>query len=492
MRMTIGVIDPSTLSWTYTTTDDGAIALAGGRTMTDTIYITTQGQFAASVESVATISVEATGIDAALTLETNTGLTINHGQTNLVLTTEHLFAADADTPADQITYGLGTVPANGVFLHRVINGGLTAHLGSIGVPSVFTQQDLIDRVIILQHNGTNTQVGPVDFDFTVTDGTTTLPVAEFPITIGANTSPRVAWNYNNLDVAKGGSVVIPMGSLRVVDTEQGADALMYTITNQMNGEVRWADGSGATTSFTQADINAGSIFFMHDNSEITEAVSFDFSVSDGVSATPATGTFTLTPLETADANHFPIFRPQTIDERVTVTIPNEASRVTQYNLTLRVIESNLTMTSETGDHVFTFSDSITASANFLTEGYDSFPINTDEDNGANDLDSTDRVIEKTQTRDYGTFTIIRNNDDGTLTVKYALDNEDDDLDTHGAGDTPLEDTFYLRIRDDGSPSGTSTNQQLAAILVTVEIVGIDEIVAPVSQQAVGGIGEEFA
>ncbi len=98
-----------------------------------------------------------------------------------------------------------------------------------------------------------------------------------------NVPPTLAGDFD-LQVAKGGSVAITTTDLTAVDPDDVAEDLTYTVSNAANGFIARA---GALTTpvkkFTQADIEAGKIFFVHNGSQATRA-SFDVVVTDAEGA----------------------------------------------------------------------------------------------------------------------------------------------------------------------------------------------------------------
>ncbi|MEQ9607346.1 MAG: cadherin-like domain-containing protein, partial [Kiloniellaceae bacterium] len=103
----------------------------------------------------------------------------------------------------------------------------------------------------------------------------------------ANTPP----DLTVADAAGTEGAVVPLGAanLSASDAETADPAqLVYTVTGITNGVVLLDDGESvqAVTSFTQADVNAGRVFFSHDGGETSQA-SVALQVSDpngGVSA----------------------------------------------------------------------------------------------------------------------------------------------------------------------------------------------------------------
>jgi cytoskeletal protein CcmA (bactofilin family) len=95
----------------------------------------------------------------------------------------------------------------------------------------------------------------------------------------------------NLQVAKGGSVPITLQDLNALDPDDNARDLRFSISNPRNGYVALASAPRkAVSSFTQADLEAGRVAFVH-NGRTTDLASFDILVADrsgGTSGAPAT------------------------------------------------------------------------------------------------------------------------------------------------------------------------------------------------------------
>jgi hypothetical protein len=110
-----------------------------------------------------------------------------------------------------------------------------------------------------------------------------------------NTAPVISTNTGS-NANQGGSRLITSGLLASTDVDNTASNLVYTITDLPDHGVieNLATGYNLNVgdSFTQYDINAGSIRYTHDNS-FTLADSFSFTVSDQY-ATTAAATFNLT------------------------------------------------------------------------------------------------------------------------------------------------------------------------------------------------------
>jgi cytoskeletal protein CcmA (bactofilin family) len=94
-----------------------------------------------------------------------------------------------------------------------------------------------------------------------------------------NVPPKLAGDLD-VTVKRGRSVVITTEDLTAIDPDDSADELSYAVSNASNGIVALAANAGVSVDrFTQADIEAGRVLFVHDGGDSNTA-SFDVLVSD--------------------------------------------------------------------------------------------------------------------------------------------------------------------------------------------------------------------
>ncbi len=99
-----------------------------------------------------------------------------------------------------------------------------------------------------------------------------------------NVPPKIAGDLD-VTVRRGQSVRITLLDLTAVDPDDTAQSLNFTVSNASSGFV--ARSGAATvplTSFTQSELQAGAIMFVHDGSMGAKA-GFDVVVADGEGAT---------------------------------------------------------------------------------------------------------------------------------------------------------------------------------------------------------------
>ncbi len=99
-----------------------------------------------------------------------------------------------------------------------------------------------------------------------------------------NVPPRLAGDLD-ITVKRGKSAVITTEDITAVDPDDTPDHLTYTVSNAINGFVALAGAAGVSiTNFTQADIEAGRVMFVHDGGGSNSA-NFDIMVADDSGAT---------------------------------------------------------------------------------------------------------------------------------------------------------------------------------------------------------------
>lgn len=101
-----------------------------------------------------------------------------------------------------------------------------------------------------------------------------------------NVPPKLAGDLD-VTVKRGRSVVITTEDLTAIDPDDSADELSYAVSNASNGIVALAANAGVSVDrFTQADIEAGRVLFVHDGGDSNTA-SFDVLVSDESGGVPS-------------------------------------------------------------------------------------------------------------------------------------------------------------------------------------------------------------
>ena len=268
------------------------------------------------------------------TITTNTGITLDEGGTETINTTE-LQSDDTDTNNDNLIYALTSGPSKGQI-------ELTTGPG-VGISS-FTQAQLNANQVLYVHDDSNTTSDGFTFDLQDGSGNN-LAGQTFIITINAldDDMPTISTN-TGITLNEGGTETINNTELQSNDTDSNNDNLIYAITSgPSNGQVELTTGPGiGINSFTQAQLNANQVVYVHDDSNTTSD-SFTFDVQDG-SANNLTGqTFSIT-INPVD-DDAPVITANTgiaLDEGATETInsgelqandPDTDNNTLTYNIT---------------------------------------------------------------------------------------------------------------------------------------------------------------
>jgi len=113
---------------------------------------------------------------------------------------------------------------------------------------------------------------------------------------GVNEAPVLV--NNSLTIGQGAGVTLSGGNLSVIDVDTGVAALMFNVSNVTNGRFERVTAPGvAVTSFTQAEVFAGQVRFVHSGAAI--APGYDVMVGDGaltIGPFSASVSFSTTPL----------------------------------------------------------------------------------------------------------------------------------------------------------------------------------------------------
>lgn len=179
-----------------------------------------------------------------------------------------------------------------------LQGAVTLSAGANGTSTLTlsgSQADINATLATLVYQGSLNYAGPDTLTVTSTDSTSATDVDTVAITVsGVNDAPVMAANIGST-VARGGIDVITNAELRITDVDNTPGQLIYTVTvGPMNGQLELTTTPGvAITTFTQAQIDAGQVIYVHDGS-FTASDSFTFTANDGAGGNIGATTFGIT------------------------------------------------------------------------------------------------------------------------------------------------------------------------------------------------------
>ena len=296
-------------TFTQTDIDNGIITYThdGSETTSDTFgFRLSDG----SATQDGTFSITVTPVNDAPVIGTNTGMTLSE-DTSKTITSTMLNEADPDDSGAGCVYTLTICPDYGT---------LKVGADILGTGDTFTQADIDNGLLVYTHDGSETtsDLFMVDLADGGEDGAGT-DMGAFSITVTAvNDAPTLDTNTGlSVDEGTGGS--IDTSVLSASDPDNTDSELIYTITSAPgNGDVQCGSSIvGTGDTFTQADIAAGRVSYLHDGSDTTSD-SFEFRLTDGAATQDGTFSITVTPVN--DAPVIGTNAGLTLDEDTTATI----------------------------------------------------------------------------------------------------------------------------------------------------------------------------
>jgi hypothetical protein len=220
-----------------------------------------------------------TGADAIVTIIEDTAHT---------LTTTNFGFSDVDASDSLSAVRIDTLP-----------GAWSLTLSGVAVTpgQVITVADITAGNLVFTPTANANGTGYASCTFSVRDSNNAYDTAPNTLTFNVtavNDAPTMAVNSGST-VAEDGTDTIDSSELAVTDIEQSAAQLTYSLgTGPAYGRLELTTAPGVSTStFTQADIIANRLVYVHDGSETTSD-SFTFTVTDGAGGTLGTMTMTLT------------------------------------------------------------------------------------------------------------------------------------------------------------------------------------------------------
>ena len=258
----------------------------GGETTDDSFMVQVEDDGRPALKAGAvTVDVAVAPVNDAATTSGDLAIFVDRG-TSSTLNAADIAASDPDDGAAALTWRVTSDPGNG---HLALSSAPATAITS------FTQAQVAAGEVIYVHDG-----GQITADsFTVQvedDGTPALtaPAVTVDVTVEptqppppVNISPMVAGDHA-IEVGEGATYVLTVSDLSATDPDMddGPDQLTWRVTaTTMNGHLALSSAPAtAITSFTQAQVAAGEVIYVHDGGQTT-ADSFTVQVEDD--GTPA-------------------------------------------------------------------------------------------------------------------------------------------------------------------------------------------------------------
>ncbi|XP_030018419.1 FRAS1-related extracellular matrix protein 1a isoform X2 [Sphaeramia orbicularis] len=218
----------------------------------------------------------------------NNGLDVESGETRLISSVT-LFAQDSDTPSSEVMYIFESIPTQGLLQLKEGQNWVTLTFGRN------CSQEMVDMNLLRYvHTGVHGAKTQDFFVFYLSDGNNQSPAQHFHISIKDLEKGNIAVFVKTVSVNRGDRVVLTTDVLLATDGTDKPEELLYVITNPpAHGHMEYIRHPGLPIStFSQMDVAANLVAYVHDNRAITPTETFQFVVSNG--KTSRNGSFEIT------------------------------------------------------------------------------------------------------------------------------------------------------------------------------------------------------
>ncbi|XP_069482158.1 FRAS1-related extracellular matrix protein 1 [Ambystoma mexicanum] len=205
-----------------------------------------------------------------------------------------LSAQDKDTTRDRIVYVFETLPLNGELQLKGYQGWAPLQKGMN-----CTQDDIDMNLLRYVHTGALGSKSQDGFTFHLWDGDNRSPALHFHIIVKDMEKGDIAVFARPLNVSKGDRGLLTTDVLLAVDGTDKPEELLFEITvPPQYGQMEYVSHPGVPiSSFSQMDVAAQTVCYVHSSKAATARDMFRFHVSNGLRTKP--GTFQIA-LETSD------------------------------------------------------------------------------------------------------------------------------------------------------------------------------------------------
>ncbi|KAL0970327.1 hypothetical protein UPYG_G00240500 [Umbra pygmaea] len=206
----------------------------------------------------------------------NNGLEVEAGEARLI-SSASLLAQDQDTPSQEIVYMLESVPTQGLLQVKVGSDWVTQSAGM-----TCTQETVDMNLLRYLHTG---PMGATQdfFVFYLLDGKNRSPAQHFHISLKDMEKGNIAVFVKPVKTSRGERVILTTDVLLATDGTDKPEELLYIVTvPPRHGHMEYIKHPGVVIStFSQMDIAANLVGYVHDNRATAQLETLHFVVSNG-------------------------------------------------------------------------------------------------------------------------------------------------------------------------------------------------------------------
>ncbi|XP_058637530.1 FRAS1-related extracellular matrix protein 1a [Onychostoma macrolepis] len=209
----------------------------------------------------------------------STGIEMEAGESRLI-SSAVLSAHDKDTPSSDIIYVFESIPSHGVIQMKVGTDWVSVSAGMN-----CSQQVLDMNLLRYLHTGHPGAAAADFFVFHLLDGKNRSPAQHFHITVKELEKGDIALFLKPVRTSRGERVILTTDILLAVDGTDKPEELLYVITvPPAHGHVEYIKHTGVQIqSFSQLDVAANLVCYVHDNRATSPKETLRFVVSNGIS-----------------------------------------------------------------------------------------------------------------------------------------------------------------------------------------------------------------
>lgn len=209
-------------------------------------------------------------------LTINNGLVIDKLGESKFITSNELKAEDTDSAMENITYIIRRTPQFGVLRKK-----FEKNFKNLTYDSNFTQLDINKNLIQYVHTGKEAVRDVIKFD--ITDGLNPSVDRDFYVTIKGIDMIYPEVVSHGITLPEGGTAVLTSDILSATDKDLPDELLKFLVTREPeHGFLEFADHPGKpVNTFSQLDIAASRVQYVHYSEDEVKMDSFQFEVSDG-------------------------------------------------------------------------------------------------------------------------------------------------------------------------------------------------------------------
>ncbi|XP_053321913.1 FRAS1-related extracellular matrix protein 1 [Spea bombifrons] len=196
-----------------------------------------------------------------------------------IISSAVLSAEDKDTPRSHIYYIIDRNPEQGQLQMKIHQDWVDIQTGM-----KCTQEDIDMNLVRYVHTGSIGSNTQDSFTFHLWDGNNRSPEMHFNIMFKDMEKGDIAVFVKTLNVSKGDRAILSTNVLLATDGTDKPEELLYVLSSPPQyGQLEYVNHPGIpTTSFSQMDVTAQTVCYVHNSKAAAAADSFKFLVSNGL------------------------------------------------------------------------------------------------------------------------------------------------------------------------------------------------------------------